>query len=117
MSAVNVYHALNRASARATLFEASDDYRQFEQVLDEARARTGMRILAYCLMPNHWHLVLWPAADGTLSRFVTWLTLTHTQRWHARQRRGRVAKLVEIGQRGHRGAWWVGSGGEVKVGG
>jgi hypothetical protein len=30
---------------------------------------------------------------------------------------GRVAKLVEIGQRGHRGAWWVGSGGEVKVGG
>ena len=63
--------------------EAADDYQQFEQVLHEARLRTGMRILAYCLMPNHWHLVLWPAADGTLSRFMTWLTLTHTQRWHA----------------------------------
>ncbi len=80
-----VYHALNRASARATMFEGHDDYRRFEQVLDEARARTGMRILAYCLMPNHWHLVLWPEADGTLSRFMTWLTLTHTQRWHARR--------------------------------
>jgi putative transposase len=28
-------------------------------------------------------LVLWPAADGALRRFMTWLTLTHTQRWHA----------------------------------
>jgi REP element-mobilizing transposase RayT len=80
-----VYHMLNRASARATLFE-NDDYHGFEQVLAEAQVRTGMRLLAYCLMPNHWHLVLWPEADGTLSRFMTWLTLTHTQRWHARRR-------------------------------
>jgi putative transposase len=80
-----VYHALNRASARATLFEQPADYQQFEQVLAEARARTAMRILAYCLMPNHWHLVLWPEHDGTLSRFMTWLSLTHTQRWHARR--------------------------------
>ena len=36
-----------------------------------------------CLMPNHWHLVVWPRDDGDLSRFVGWLTLTHTQRWHA----------------------------------
>lgn len=42
-----------------------------------------MRLLAYCVMLNHWHLVLWPQHDGQLSRFITWLTLTHTQRWHA----------------------------------
>ena len=42
-----------------------------------------MRLLAYCLMPNHWHLVLLPRQDGDLSRFMTWLTMTHTQRWHA----------------------------------
>jgi putative transposase len=80
-----VYHALNRASARAPLFEAAADYQQFEQVLHEARERTAMRILAYGVMPNHWHLVLWPEADGALRRFMTWLTLTHTQRWHARR--------------------------------
>ncbi|MGH6896967.1 MAG: transposase [Geminicoccaceae bacterium] len=80
-----VYHALNRASARATMFESPIDYRQFEQVLQEAQVRTGMRILAYCLLPTHWHLVLWPEADGTLSRFMRWLALTHTQRWHARR--------------------------------
>src|SRR5260370_42608598 len=34
-------------------------------------------------MPNHWDLVLWPRDDGDLSEFMRWLTVTHTQRWHA----------------------------------
>jgi len=42
-----------------------------------------MRLLAYCVLPNHWHLVLWPRENGDLSAFVGWMTLTHTQRWHA----------------------------------
>jgi putative transposase len=79
-----VYHALNRASARGTLFAGPADYYQFEEVLAEAAARTPMRLLSYCLMPDHWHLVLWPQNDGALARFMAWLTLTHTQRWHAR---------------------------------
>src|SRR5580658_3294321 len=37
-------------------------------------------------MPNHWHLVLKPHEDRELSLFVGWLTLTHTQRWHAHRR-------------------------------
>jgi REP element-mobilizing transposase RayT len=78
-----VYHVLNRANARMTIFENDADYAAFEQVLEEAVERTGTRLLAYCLMPNHWHLVLWPREDGELSRFTGWLTLTHTQRWHA----------------------------------
>src|SRR5208337_3088457 len=45
----------------------------------------GTRLLAYCVMPNHWHLIVWPRQDGELSRFVGWLTLTHTQRWHAQR--------------------------------
>ena len=52
-------------------------------VLQEALERVPVRLLAYCVMPNHWHLVLWPRKDGDLSRFVGWLSLTHTQRWHA----------------------------------
>lgn len=40
-----------------------------------------MRIISYCLMPNHWHLLLWPADDGELSRFVHWVTGTHASRW------------------------------------
>jgi putative transposase len=77
------YHVLNRSNARMTLFESDADYAAFEDVLGAARRRTGTRLLTYCVMPNHWHLVLWPRADGELSEFVRWLTLTHTQRWHA----------------------------------
>jgi len=78
-----VYHVLNRANARMTIFDKDGDYAAFEQVLVEAVERTETRLLAYCLMPNHWHLVVWPRKNGELSRFVGWLTLTHTQRWHA----------------------------------
>lgn len=78
-----VYHVLNRANRRQPLFENEGDYAAFERVLAAACERVSMRVLAYCLMPNHWHLVLWPRGDGDLSRFMGWLTLTHTQRWHA----------------------------------
>jgi putative transposase len=78
-----VYHVLNRANARLKIFQRDGDYQAFEEILTAAVERTDTRLLAYCLMPNHWHLVVWPRADGELSQFVGWLTLTHTQRWHA----------------------------------
>lgn len=78
-----IYHVLNRANARGRIFEKAGDFHGFERVLSEAHTRIPMRILAYCVMPNHWHLVLWPTQDGDLTRFMAWVTLTHTQRWHA----------------------------------
>ena len=78
-----IYHVLNRANARLSIFEKDGDYEAFERILADAIERTGTRLLAYCLMPNHWHLVVLPIQDGELSRFTGWLTLTHTQRWHA----------------------------------
>jgi putative transposase len=65
------------------LFEKSTDYAAFEKVLAEAHTQTKIRIAAYCLMPNHWHLRLWPRHDGELSEVLRWITVTHTQRWHA----------------------------------
>jgi putative transposase len=77
------YHVLNRAVGQARLFDKSGDYIAFERVLGEAQGWQSMRLLAYCVMPNHWHLVLWPERDGDLSEYLRWLTVTHTQRWHA----------------------------------
>jgi len=77
------YHVLNRANSRLQMFEKAGDYTALERVLYEARIRFDTRILAFCIMPNHWHLVLWTRHDSELSKFVGWLTLTHTQRWHA----------------------------------
>ncbi|MHB1155931.1 MAG: transposase [Phycisphaerales bacterium] len=66
------------------LFDDETDYAAFSRVLMQAVEREpGARLLGYCLMPNHWHLVLWPRRDGQLSQFMRWLTVTHTQRWHA----------------------------------
>jgi putative transposase len=76
-----VYHALNRATARLTLFRKPADYDAFLGVFDEALARHPLRVLGYCLMPTHWHFVLWPTADDQLSAFLRWLTLTHSVRW------------------------------------
>ncbi len=78
-----VYHVLNRAVARLPLLEKPADYTAFEQVLAEAHEHHPTRLLAYCLMPNHWHMVLYPREDGELTAFVRWLTHTHTMRWHA----------------------------------
>lgn len=78
-----VYHALNRGVARLALFEKPGDYDAFERVLVEAHERVPIRLIGYCLMPNHWHFILWPEAEGQLTEFLRWLTHTHTQRWHA----------------------------------
>jgi len=77
------YHVLNRAVGRARIFGKERDCEAFEEVLVEAKKRLPMRVLAWCVMSNHWHLALWPRGDGDLSEFMRWLTVTHTQRWHA----------------------------------
>ena len=68
------------------MFEKEGDYRAFEDMVAEVQERVPMRILAWCFMPNHWHLVLWPRGDGDLSEYLRRLTLTHAQRWHAHRR-------------------------------
>ena len=74
---------MNRGNGRLTVFADDDDLLAFETVLELAAERfPQVQILAYCLMPNHWHLVVRPTEDGVLSRFVAWVTLTHTKRWH-----------------------------------
>ena len=78
----HIYHCLNRSNARMQIFDTDKDYQLFEQVLEQAQEKYNMRILTYCIMPNHFHLVVYPKHDGDLSKFMNWLTLTHTQRWH-----------------------------------
>ena len=67
------YHVLNRGNGRAEVFHKDGDYAAFVELMAEANERLPMRILGYCLMPNHFHLVLWPRGDGDLSRWMQWL--------------------------------------------
>lgn len=76
-----VFHVLNRANGRLPLFKKDGDFLAFEKLLVEAHQRVPIGILDWCLMPNHWHLVLRPREDGELTDFMRWLSLTHAQRW------------------------------------
>ena len=76
-----VFHVLNRGVARMQLFEKAADYQAFEQVLQDTLDQSPMRICAYAVMPNHWHLLLWPECDGELAAFMQRLTITHVRRW------------------------------------
>ena len=82
----HVYHILNRAAKRARLFNVASDYQAFERVLEETifLHRPDVAVFAYCVMPNHWHLVASPSAPDSLSVFMHRLTTTHARLWHHR---------------------------------
>ena len=82
-----VFHVLNRGVGRQKLFGKSADYSAFEEVVAETLEKTPMRICSYCVMPNHWHFVLWPQHDGDLAAFMQRLTVTHVTRWQKNRRR------------------------------
>lgn len=85
------YHVMNRGNRRATVFHESADYRAFTMLMIRASARVPMRIVSYCLMPNHFHFVLWPYEDGDLSRWMQWLLTAHVRRYH--RARGTSARV------------------------
>jgi putative transposase len=86
---------LNRAVGRSRIFAKPRDFEAFEEVIREAKRRLPMRVLAWCVLSNHWHFVLWPRGDGELSEFMRWLTVTHTQRWHAAHRTAGTGPLYQ----------------------
>ena len=103
-----VYHVLNRAVQGTIIFQHPNDYTEFLGLLREAADRFAVRILAYAVMPNHWHLVLWPTTDDGLSSLMHWLTARHAQLWRDwRGSRGRGAvyqgrfKAIAVQSDGH----------------
>lgn len=85
-----VFHVMNRSAKQLTLFDTPFEYEMFLQVLAAADTACPIRLLEYCVMPNHWHLLVWPERDDQLSRYMRWITGVHAQRW--RQARGQPGK-------------------------
>jgi len=78
------YHAINRGNGHARVFHDARDYGVFVSLMRQASDRVPMRISAWCLMPNHFHFVLWPTSDGDLGRWMHWLLTSHVRRHHKR---------------------------------
>jgi putative transposase len=77
-----IYHVLNRGNGRMRIFHKAADYAAFERVLGEGLKRYAVDLLTYCLMPNHWHLVVRPRTARALGRWMGWVGVTHVRRYH-----------------------------------
>jgi putative transposase len=78
------YHLLNRGNRRETLFLDRFDYSAFMKLLAGMRAGYDLRLLAYCLMPNHFHLVLRAEATGAVSEAMQWAQTSYVSRFRVR---------------------------------
>ncbi len=90
-----VFHVLNRAVARLTIFEKPDDYDAFLRVLAETWELVPLPIFAMVAMPNHWHFVVRPTSDDQVSEFFRRLTVMHTMRYHAHYKTGGTGHLYQ----------------------
>jgi len=77
-----IYHVLNRGNNKQTVFHKSGDYRAFIRLMEDAKKRHPLQIYGYCLMPNHFHIVLRPSQAQCLSSFMRWLLTSHVRRYH-----------------------------------
>ena len=75
------FHIVNRSAGRVPLFRRASDYRAFIEILRAGLERYPARLISYCLMPNHWHLVMGPGDSDRLSKLLHWVTVTHAVRW------------------------------------
>ena len=76
------YHVMNRGNGRRQVFHKDGDYHAFMKAIYHACVEIPIPVLGYCLMPNHFHLVVLPENDGDLSVWMHWLQNAHVRRYH-----------------------------------
>src|SRR5215469_15554598 len=78
-----VYHVLNRGNGRMGVFRKPGDYLAFLRLLQLGKEKAQIELFGFCLMPNHWHLVLRPRRDHDLAAYLSWVSNTHVKRYRA----------------------------------
>lgn len=85
-----VYHVFNHCPPKSKLFRRSEEFDAFIELLREGKQRASVEVLGFCLMPDHWHLVVRPRRARDLSDFVRWVSTTHGRRFErSRGEKGR----------------------------
>lgn len=78
----SIYHVINRGNGGQVVFQKDKDYEAFVNLMKEAKIRYAVKIFAYCLMPNHFHIVVMPHQSEDLSKWMQWLLTSHVRRFH-----------------------------------
>lgn len=77
-----IYHVINRGNGKQRVFRKEGDYKAFLNLMEEAKELHPVKVLAYCLMPTHYHLLVRPEKAQELSRWMQWLMTSHVRRYH-----------------------------------
>lgn len=77
-----IYHLLNRGNGRQVVFHTSQDYESFIDLIRKGKEKYPVKIFAYCLMPNHFHMASMPIWAEELSKWMQWLMTSHVRRYH-----------------------------------
>jgi len=77
-----IYHVLNRGNGKQTVFHKDADYEAFISLIRDAINQYSVKLFFYCLMPNHFHLVLSPEKSADLSRWMQWVMTSQVRRYH-----------------------------------
>lgn len=80
-------HVLLRSNNREKIFTSSHDYRVYLQFLEEAAKKFACDVNAFCLMPDHIHLMVTPREDGNVSKVVQVMGRRYTQYFNSRSNR------------------------------
>ncbi|MEA3374485.1 MAG: transposase [Campylobacterota bacterium] len=81
-----IYHIINRGNMQMQVFDDEEDYNYFLNLLKTAKKKEDVEIHAYCLMPNHFHLMVIPQQEKSLSRFMQWVMTSHVRYYHKKNR-------------------------------
>jgi REP element-mobilizing transposase RayT len=81
------YHVYNRGVDRQPIFASEENYRFLLRRAKRYLKAYDLAVIAYCLMPNHYHLLLRPEEDDALSRFIQRLFNSYTQAFNKQERR------------------------------
>lgn len=76
------YHALNRGNRGDEVFHKPADYENFVEAMVDARERLPVDVLGYCLMANHFHLIIRPNGDDDLGRWMQSVLTAHARRYN-----------------------------------
>ena len=79
MAGAEYYHIFNRGNRKAPIFRCTEDYVTFLDKLHEYALREGVNILAYCLMKNHYHLLLQQCKADGISRLMRSLGISYAK--------------------------------------
>ena len=81
LPAGSIVHVVNRGNDKRPLFARAREFEEFLRLVAWAKSLCPVRIVAYCIMSNHWHFVFWVEVEWDVSAFLHRLTTTHAKRW------------------------------------